>query len=535
MLCISLSEFIRYENPRLGSKASYTGQISEWMWKHKATGKSVNEYTYGFSYDALNRFRGNKQYLNGKPENRYTEDISYDLNGNPLALKRSGSGRANYSSFAYEGNRMVSFRDGDRTYKYEYDANGNCTKDGMKNLILEYNHLNLPEKIKSGNTLKAVYSWSAEGTKLGVSDAAGYGRHYMGNLIYAKDAKGLRAEAVIFPGGLIRVASDGSQEIDYFLCDHLGSVRVIFNAGGKVVERNDYYASGKAVVREDYPRQAGNRYKYNGKEEQTTGNLGYLDYGARMYETSSGRWLTVDPMAESYYSVSPYAYCANNPVNFIDPTGMIWEDPQEAERLKRNIDNRITSLNKDIAKNQNKLAKGGLSEKQVRKLEDKISEANNRISNLNISKADIDVLGADQNNVYALSPISGGEHKVRQGSDGKVYIETSSDALSIHEITHVRQSLDAGGLKFSTNGELLNAGVGIRGISNMEIEAYKMQYSYDRSFPGSLGGRGLQGIDIHSVGSIINDGKHVYPAIYQYSIELNKFFKQQKKLIGGGK
>ena len=79
-----------------------------------------------------------------------------------------------------------------------------------------------------------------------------------------------------------------------------------------------------------------------------------------------------------------------------------------------------------------------------------------RISNLNISKADIDVLGADQNNVYALSPISGGEHKVRQGSDGKVYIETSSEALSIHEITHVRQSLDAGGLKFSTNGELLN-------------------------------------------------------------------------------
>ncbi len=312
---------LRYENPRLGSKASYTGQISEWMWKHKATGKSVNEYTYGFSYDALNRFRGNKQYFNGKPENRYTEDISYDLNGNPLALKRSGSGRANYSSFAYEGNRMVSFRDGDRTYKYEYDANGNCTKDGMKNLILEYNHLNLPEKIKSGNTLKAVYSWSAEGTKLGVSDAAGYGRYYMGNLIYAKDAKGLRAEAVIFPGGLIRVASDGSQEINYFLCDHLGSVRVIFNAGGKVVERNDYYVSGKAVVREDYPRQAGNRYKYNGKEEQTTGNLGYLDYGARMYETSAGRWLTVDPMAESYYSVSPYAYCANNPVNFIDPDG----------------------------------------------------------------------------------------------------------------------------------------------------------------------------------------------------------------------
>lgn len=144
------------------------------------------------------------------------------------------------------------------------------------------------------------------------------------------------------------------------------------------------------------------------------------------------------------------------------------------------------------------------------------------------------MLGVDPN-VYVLKSVSGGEHKVRQGQDGKILIETSSDALSIHEITHIRQSLNAGGLKFSTNGELLNAGVSIRSISNMEIEAYKMQYSYDKSFPGNLDGRGLQGIDVYSVGSIMNEGKYVYPYIYQYSINLNKFFKQQKKLIKGGK
>ena len=90
-------------------------------------------------------------------------------------------------------------------------------------------------------------------------------------------------------------------------------------------------------------------------------------------------------------------------------------------------------------------------------------------------------------------------------------------------------------LKFSTNGELLNSGVGLKSISGMEIEAYKMQYSYDGTFPGNLGGRGLQGIDVHSVGGIMNDGKPVYPAINQYSIDLNKFSKQQKKLMEGGK
>jgi RHS repeat-associated protein len=33
------------------------------------------------------------------------------------------------------------------------------------------------------------------------------------------------------------------------------------------------------------------------------------------------RFTTPDPLAEKYYSISPYAYCGNNPVNRIDPTG----------------------------------------------------------------------------------------------------------------------------------------------------------------------------------------------------------------------
>lgn len=66
---------------------------------------------------------------------------------------------------------------------------------------------------------------------------------------------------------------------------------------------------------------------------------------------------------------------------------------------------------------------------------------------------------------------------MRQDSDCKVYIEISSSALSIHEITHVRESLDAEGLKFSKNGELRNVSNGIKGVSNMEVEAYQVQYS----------------------------------------------------------
>ncbi|MBE6235651.1 MAG: hypothetical protein E7112_05395 [Bacteroidales bacterium] len=45
------------------------------------------------------------------------------------------------------------------------------------------------------------------------------------------------------------------------------------------------------------------------------------DYGARFYDSSVIRWTTPDPLAEKYYSTSPYAFCNNNPVNFVDPDG----------------------------------------------------------------------------------------------------------------------------------------------------------------------------------------------------------------------
>lgn len=54
--------------------------------------------------------------------------------------------------------------------------------------------------------------------------------------------------------------------------------------------------------------------------------LNLYDYSKRYYESAVGRFISIDPLAEMYYSWSPYVYVGNNPLRRTDPTGMYWGD-----------------------------------------------------------------------------------------------------------------------------------------------------------------------------------------------------------------
>ena len=63
------------------------------------------------------------------------------------------------------------------------------------------------------------------------------------------------------------------------------------------------------------------KYKFQGQERQDELGLNFYDYGARNYDPAIGRWMNIDPLAEKYFNFTPYNYCANIPIYFIDPNG----------------------------------------------------------------------------------------------------------------------------------------------------------------------------------------------------------------------
>ena len=335
---------------------------------------------------------------------------------------------------------------------------------------------------------------------------------------------------------LARAAKNNFQEGDtyekmqfYYHPDHLGSSSYITNLDGEVVQHIEYVPFGEVFI-EERNNIWNTPYLFNAKEFDEETGLYY--YGARYYDPRISLWISTDPKQESYFAFSSYVYCGNNPLIYIDPNGKEWEDPAQAEKLKAKIDNKITSIQKSILVQKARLESNQAKGKDISKQERKIADFESRISNLNQSKSDIDLLGHDSQK-YKLTQVSGeGAHKVRLENNGTISIETSEDALSIHEITHVRQALDAGGLEFSDSGCLKNPGTRAKGsqryiaISEAEIEAYKMQYSYrPESLPISVDNISI--INAHYVGSIKDpNGGYGYPMIKDYS----DFLKGQQKL-----
>ena len=106
----------------------------------------------------------------------------------------------------------------------------------------------------------------------------------------------------------------------YYRRDHLGNNREVWRANDNATyQRTQYYPSGLPWA-ESINSGAQSR-KYNGKEWIEMHGLDEYYSQARTLYPAIVRTPTMDPLCEKYYSISPYAWCGNNPVNRIDPDG----------------------------------------------------------------------------------------------------------------------------------------------------------------------------------------------------------------------
>ncbi|SBW01083.1 DUF6443 domain-containing protein [uncultured Dysgonomonas sp.] len=325
------------------------GNINQMQWVQ--AGKTRK---YNFTYDNLSRLKTATYTGDGNFNTAYT----YDKHGNIKTLQRYGlTASATYGiidnlTAEHTGNQLkyitdagpnvtmsasMDFKDYAKGtgVEYTYNANGAMSKDLNKGIsAITYNSLNLPRIVDiknmnaegrneytysaSGQKLKAVQKWNPNYSTApvigsGITVNALTQTHttdYVGNIIYEN-------------GVLKRILVDGGYNEGgnyyFYINDHLGNNRVVANAAASVVQSTQYYPFGMPFA--DGTGQNAQPYKYNNKELDSRNGLNMYDYSARYMDFSFPHFPMVDPLAEKYYSWSPYAYVMNNPLKYVDPDG----------------------------------------------------------------------------------------------------------------------------------------------------------------------------------------------------------------------
>lgn len=370
---------INYNQKENGTSGLFNGNITETLWR---TSADNIKRKYNYSYDNLNRLL---QANYSKPDastnlNNYKEWLNYDANGNITDIVRTGfmdpvagtvENVIDNLKFVYDStsqNRLQKVNDlsnspqgfkdnyASAANDFSYDNNGNMTVDNNKGIgSIVYNHLNLPIKINFGAKGVITYLYNATGQKLqkfvkDIVNNTNITTDYLSGFQYKNATLQFfpHAEGYMHYTRPLGNSQLGSFNYVFNYTDHLGNVRVSFakdpQQGNvlKILEENHYYAFG--MKHENYnvdhldfnhypetgvelvpmPAVANASYnvKYNGKELQEEIGLNMYDYGARNYDPSLGRWMNIDPLAETSRRWSPYNYCYNNPLRFTDPDGM---------------------------------------------------------------------------------------------------------------------------------------------------------------------------------------------------------------------
>ena len=324
-----------------------------------------HSYNYLFLYDGLNRLTAANSYDKTGGSIPYSELYEYDRMGNITYLERKlGENKTDALNIQYTGNHVKKVSSGslvsgydfgsmsypdlsDASIEYYYDNNGNLIKNLDKGVVAtRHNFLNLPDTIQFQNGNQIINSYLADGRKVkavyktystGIvvpQDAVYHGNayydvstdewdgHYMYRSWYGDTPRMFMVQTPEGYVGANYVGIDSHRNYAYYyyVHDHLGNVRITRNSQGYYADQSlEYYPSGVLFDRStEKERQP---YMFGGKELVSMHGLNEYDFTGRWQYSIIPSFTSMDPLCEKYYSVSPYVYCLNNPLKYVDPDG----------------------------------------------------------------------------------------------------------------------------------------------------------------------------------------------------------------------
>mgnify|MGYP004463225415 CR=1 FL=1 len=350
----------------------YNGNISEVRWLTADYPMGDQIFTgYKYSYDGMDRLTSAKctygswthsDNIAASTLGFFDLDLTYDANSAIKTLKRTGKqntsgtyGLIDDLTYYYSNGRLNDVADKavkpvydgafnfvDNTINthggacdYAYNANGALTRDYNKGISsISYDQFGYPLKVTFGNKSSIEYVYSADGVKLKTRHITAVPQGNTGpssssiNYIMSKDSTDYIGDFVYhnnkfsrynWGNGYVQPLGGTSYAYRFYFKDHQGNNRLVTSYTGTILQTTHYYPDG--VTHDKSTEQGLQKYKYNGKELDRMHGLDWYDYGVRQYASTIGQFTSMDPLCEKYYHISPYVYCAGNPVRYVDPDG----------------------------------------------------------------------------------------------------------------------------------------------------------------------------------------------------------------------
>ncbi len=271
------------------------------MTEARETVNSTQTWKEAFDYDRYGNRTAHQKYAGGSTEIPQTDETRPEIDPDRNRFKTT------------EG--------------YTFDANGNVTVDHAGRQFV-FNGDNKQTQVKvAQQRLVGKYFYDGEGKRVK-------------KLTY--DQYGVEKDVTVFVYSTGKLIAEYTTEAPpqnpttrFTITDGLGSPRVILDSSGDVVSRRDFLPFGEEIATDSTYRTTARKYgeedkvrqKFTGYERDIESSLDFAQ--ARMYNFQHGRFTAVDPLLASGMPGNPqtwnrYTYVLNNPLYWVDPTGLIW-------------------------------------------------------------------------------------------------------------------------------------------------------------------------------------------------------------------